>query len=142
MDQWGRPRHAQLRHNQRVRGRSTWSKEDQRLRRHEQAKFRARRGRGTWSDEDKRLRRRREARISSREGRGLWADQVSRRDRARRHGGRAQPRSPARRGWYPAAAVVGVLILLVAFRVPVVAVLVLVGAALVVMARRGKRQRR
>ena len=61
MSQWGRPRHAGVRHNQRVRGHGTWSEQDQRLRRHKKVKIRAQRGDGTWSEEDQRLSRRKKA---------------------------------------------------------------------------------
>ena len=139
MSQWGRPRHPGVRHNQRVRGRGTWSEQDQRLGRHKKAKLRAQRGKGTWSEEHQRLSMRKKAKIRRRAGRGLWGEQARREDRERRRRGRGQRHSAARRWRYPAVAAVGALILLVAFRVPVVAVLMF--AALVLMTRQARRRR-
>src|ERR1700748_2074704 len=117
MSQWGRPRHAGVRHNRRVRGRGTWFEQVRRLRRHEKANLRAQRGKGTWSEEDRRLWGRKKARISRRAGGGLWGEQARRQDRARRRRGRPQRPGVARRWRYPAAAAAGALILLIAFRV-------------------------
>src|SRR5690348_8960008 len=90
MSQWGRPRHAGVQHNQRVRGRGTWSEQDRRLGRHKKANLRAQRGKGTWSEEDRRLWGRKKARIRRRAGGGLWGEQARRYDRARRRPGRSE----------------------------------------------------
>jgi hypothetical protein len=59
MSQWGRPRHAGVRHNQRVRGGGTWADQDRRLLRHQLGRLRRKKGHAeTWSGQVRRLDRR------------------------------------------------------------------------------------
>jgi hypothetical protein len=59
MSQWGRPRHAGIRHNRRVRGGGTWADQDRRLLRHQLGRLRRKKGRAeTWSGQVRRLDRR------------------------------------------------------------------------------------
>jgi hypothetical protein len=59
MSQWGRPRHAGIRHNRRVRGGGTWADQDRRLLRHQLGRLRRKKGHAeTWSGQVRRLDRR------------------------------------------------------------------------------------
>ena len=59
MSQWGRPRHAGTRHNQRIRGGGTWTDQDRRLTRHQLRRLRRKKGHvETWSGQVRRLDRR------------------------------------------------------------------------------------
>ena len=59
MSQWGRPRHAGVRHNRRVRGGGTWTDQNRRLLRHQFFRLRRKKGHAeTWSGQVRRLDRR------------------------------------------------------------------------------------